>query len=118
MDVTARTLKELGAGDIPVIFVMNKAEKRYQELPIVREDKIYISASEGRGLDELLRMIEEKLFSQYITMELVIPYTEGGIENDLRERARVLSASYEDDGVHMKADLNQELLKRYRQYIV
>lgn len=51
-------------------------------------------------------------------MELVIPYTEGGIENDLRERARVLSASYEDDGVHMKADLNQELLKRYRQYIV
>ena len=44
MEVTAQTLKELGAGDIPQIIVYNKADKRQMEnLPKVVCDKMYIS---------------------------------------------------------------------------
>ena len=120
MDVTAKTLKELGAGSIPILYVMNKADKVMDEkLPVLRgESKIYLSAAQGEGIPELVKMIEDKLFAGFITMDLVIPYTEGQIENDLRERARVLETKYEEDGIHMKADLNQEMLKRYRVYLV
>ncbi len=120
MDVTAKTLKELGAGSIPILYVMNKADKAMDEkLPVLRgESKIYLSAAQGEGIPELVKMIEDKLFAGFITMDLVIPYTEGQIENDLRERARVLETKYEEDGIHMKADLNQEMLKRYRVYLV
>lgn len=119
MDVTARTLKELGAGAIPVIYVMNKADRKYplSELPIDRGDKIYISAAGRLGLDLLLEKIEEKLFAGYITMDLIIPYTAGQVEHDLQERARVHKTSYEDDGIHMTVDLNQELLQRYKAYL-
>ncbi len=120
MDVTAKTLKELGAGSIPILYVMNKADRVMDEkLPVLRgESKIYLSAAQGEGIPELVKMIEDKLFAGFITMDLVIPYTEGQIENDLRERARVLETKYEEDGIHMKADLNQEMLKRYRVYLV
>lgn len=119
MDVTAKTLKDLNAGHIPVLYVMNKSDRRYpvSDLPIIRGDKIYISAEKGIGLDALLEKIDEKLFSGFLTMELIIPYIRGDVEHDLQERARVLSAKYEDDGVHITADLNQEMIKRYKEFI-
>jgi len=102
-----------------VLYVMNKSDRKYPEyeLPIDRGDKIYISAEKGIGLELLLQKIDEKLFSDYLTMELIIPYTKGGVEHDLQERARVISVKYEDDGIHMTADLNQEMIKRYKEFI-
>ena len=58
-DVTEETLKELGAGDIPVIYVYNKADKRSDvgALPVIRGNRIYLSAKTGEGIPELVGMI-------------------------------------------------------------
>lgn len=62
-EVTEETLKELGAGDIPVIYVYNKADLRIQEdgskmtLPRIQENRIYLSAKTGEGIQELVDMI-------------------------------------------------------------
>lgn len=62
-EVTEETLKELGAGDIPVIYVYNKADLRMQEdgskmpLPRIQENRIYLSAKTGEGIPELVDMI-------------------------------------------------------------
>ena len=120
MDVTARTLKELGAGHIPVLYLMNKADRVYETaaLPIVRGDKLYISGAEGIGMEELLEAIDGKLFADCFTCELRIPYRDSGVENVLRERAQVLEAKYEDEGIYLRASLNQELLQRYKEYVI
>lgn len=61
--VTEETLKELGAGDIPVIYVYNKADLKIQEdgskmtLPRIQENRIYLSAKTGEGILELVDMI-------------------------------------------------------------
>lgn len=62
-EVTEETLKELGAGDIPVIYVYNKSDLRIQEdgskmtLPRIQENRIYLSAKTGEGIQELVDMI-------------------------------------------------------------
>ena len=62
-EVTEETLKELGAGDIPVIYVYNKSDLRIQEdgskmtLPGTQENRIYLSAKTGEGIQELVDMI-------------------------------------------------------------
>lgn len=62
-EVTEETLKELGAGDIPVIYVYNKSDLRMQEdgskmtLPRIQENRIYLSAKTGEGIQELVDMI-------------------------------------------------------------
>ena len=62
-DVTEETLKELGAGDIPVIYVYNKADLKETEdgekmkLPRIQDNRIYMSAKTGEGIPELAEMI-------------------------------------------------------------
>lgn len=62
-EVTEETLKELGAGDIPVIYVYNKSDLRIQEdgskmtFPRTQENRIYLSAKTGEGIQELVDMI-------------------------------------------------------------
>ena len=64
MQVTQETLKELQAGQIPCLYVMNKADlvMEESELPKVSGDRIYLSAKQGIGLAELLELIQKKLF--------------------------------------------------------
>lgn len=58
-EVTEKTLNELGAGDIPVIYVYNKADKvpGMEKLPVIRGERIYMSAKSGEGIKELAEMI-------------------------------------------------------------
>lgn len=60
-EVTEETLKELGAGDIPVIYVYNKADRCMEEerLPVIRGNRIYMSAKTGAGIPELAAMIRQ-----------------------------------------------------------
>ncbi len=57
-EVTEETLKDLGAGDIPVIYIYNKADRCMKErLPVIRGSQIYMSAKTGAGIPELAEMI-------------------------------------------------------------
>ena len=56
--VTAATLEEIGAGHIPVLYVYNKADLAEDiRIPQVHDDRIYLSAKDGRGIPELLHEI-------------------------------------------------------------
>ncbi len=61
------------------IYVMNKADLVMQkgELPKVDGDKIFMSALDGCGLQELLRMIKERVFSGNREGSFLIPYENG-----------------------------------------
>ena len=76
MEVTEETLKELGAGDIPRIYIMNKADSvmERETLPKISGNRIYMSAKYGIGIPELLRMMEQILFSEYQEARFLIPY--------------------------------------------
>ncbi len=60
--VTEETLRDLGAGDIPVLYIYNKADLRMDasRLPVIRDNRIYMSAKTGAGLPELVHMILKK----------------------------------------------------------
>lgn len=70
--VTEETLKELGAGDIPVIYVYNKADQcmEPETIPSIRGDRIYLSAKTGKGIPELVEFIYHTLSApKYMTTE-------------------------------------------------
>lgn len=60
-EVTEETLTELGAGDIPVIYVYNKADRCMEadQLPVIRDNRIYMSAKTGAGIPELVELIRK-----------------------------------------------------------
>lgn len=120
MEVTRETLKELQAGQIPCLYVMNKADlvMGESELPKVSGDRIYLSAKQGIGLAELLELIQKKLFGDYRECTFLIPYTDCAAVSRLQEQALVRSISYEADGVLISVSCKESDAGRYAAYEV
>ena len=121
MRVTEETLKEIGAGGIPMICIYNKAD-RIPELPFpvpaVRDRAIYMSAVHGEGVRELIGLIEQNLRSGQKLCRLRIPYSRGDVANRLRAVCEVLSASYESEGIVLEAYLGAADSERYAEYLI
>ena len=120
MRVTEDTLKELGATDIPIIYVMNKVDKCEDagSVPMIRGDKIYMSAGNMQGIPELLDMIKERIYSGNKEVSVLVPYDKGALVSFLNENARVITREYREDGVYLTADVTKVVYGRIKEYEV
>lgn len=118
MRVTKETLKDLEADHIPMITIFNKADKVMVHLPVCREDKIYLSAKEGRGREELLNMIYNSVFSDHIDCTMMIPYEKGGLVSYFTEEGMVRELSYEPEGTKVTIQCPIKDYEKYKVYVV
>ena len=118
--VTMDTLHELGASSIPVIRVYNKAECNMplSLLPDVKHDKIFLSAKERVGLDELLGLISAYLYGQKQECDFRFPLSRGDILNMLFEKAVVSNYEYKEDGIYCHCICDKKEYFKFEQYIV
>ena len=123
MEVTARTLKELGAEKIPMVVVMNKSDlvRDPATLPILKKEEhggmIYLSAKQKIGLEELLDYIEEVLSDGFATETFLIPFTEGQVVDYLTREGTVLSTEYLAEGTKLQVKCKIADRDRYQAYI-
>lgn len=117
MDVTNETLKAVGVEDIPTIYVYNKADIANVPYPVVSGDNIWISAKQGIGLEELVQLIRQHIFSHYVTCDMLIPYDQGNVVSYLNEYASVYNTSYEEDGTLLSLEVKASDYARYQQYV-
>ncbi len=117
IEVTNETLRQIGAGDIPMIHVYNKAELTAMSIPYVKADDIYISAREKIGVEELTQEISKKIFKEYVECKMLIPYDQGGIAAYLNENANVKEISYESDGTLITLECRESEYRLYDKYI-
>lgn len=117
--VTNDTLKEIGADNIPVVYVFNKCDKVSNcKLPYIDGNKVYISARNNIGVDQLIKVISDKIFSSYITCKMEIPFQRGDITSYLNEKYEFISTDYTDRGTLIKICLSQKDYGKYKQYII
>ena len=119
IQVTEETLRELGAEKIPCIYVMNKADliMAKEELPRIDGNKIFMSARDGIGLQELLQMIKKRVFSGNREGIFLIPYEKGEIVSYLNSNATVSSQEYLAEGVKLFVDCRESEYSKYREYL-
>lgn len=119
MQITEDTLAQLGAGDIPRIFIMNKADKAPdgERIPKVAGDHIYMSAKLGIGIQELLQMMNDTLFSGYKEAEFLIPYENGDLVSYLNDSAVILERQFLEDGVFLKVSCRESDYVKYRNHL-
>ena len=117
IQVTEETLRELGAEKIPCIYVMNKADliMAKEELPRIDGNKIFMSARDGIGLQELLQMIKKRVFSGNREGIFLIPYEKGEIVSYLNSNATVSSQEYLAEGVKLFVDCRESDYSKYRE---
>ncbi|MGE7694811.1 GTPase HflX [Lysinibacillus sp. NPDC094177] len=118
MEVTNETLKAVGVEGIPTIYVYNKADIADVPYPVISGDNIWISAKQGIGLEELLQMIRQHIFSDYVTCKMLIPYEQGNIVSYLNEYASVYETAYEENGTLLKIEIKEADYAKYQQYVI
>lgn len=118
MEVTKDTLEKIGAGDIPVIYVYNKSELMLEKLPLVDGDEIYLSIRQKRGMDELIDMIINKIYSQYKKVKMLIPFSDGGVVSYLNEHATVMNTDYDEKGTILTVECTPAQYNKYKEYII
>jgi GTP-binding protein HflX len=116
------TLDEIGAGDRPRMLVINKvdqldAEQR-DELWLRHPDGIQVSALTGEGLPELQEAIERAFARTLQSVELLLPYSEGGRLAELHDVAGDLHREDTAEGVHVVARLPAAVAERYQRFSV
>ncbi len=118
MDVTRQTLQELEAGDIPMIYVYNKADKcEGYELPRVMDNQIYMSAVNGVGIEELAELIKSMVYADHENVTFLFPYTMGNAVSYLMENATVLNREYEVEGIRLTVQCHRQDMEKYKEFV-
>ncbi|ALS79812.1 GTPase HflX [Planococcus kocurii] len=118
MEVTNLTLQAVGVENVPTLYIYNKADLAGVHYPNANGDGLWISAKEGKGLDELLEVIKKLIFADYVTCRMVIPFDRGDIVAYLNEHANIHETEYEEEGTLLKVELSHADYDRYQQFVV
>ncbi len=120
IQVTEQTLLEIGAKNIPVIYVYNKADLcGMEQIPKrVGEDKIYMSAKTTQGLEELVEMIQEKVYAEYIRAKFLFPYQQGQGMSYFMEHAKVFGQEYLEEGIRLDVSCHRADAEKYAEFLV
>jgi GTPase len=115
-------LEEIGAGSHPRLLVLNKADlidaERREELRFRHPDGVLVSAAGGEGLDQLRERIATAFAPSLRSVELLVPYGEGGLLPELHAAAGDLEREETPEGVRVLARLPAALVPRYERYAV
>ena len=122
-DAVLDTLNYLGAKDKPAITVFNKIDATND--PSIRREliadfpgSVAISATNGEGIDELLKAIKRQVQDLLGLTKALIPYSESGLVQECYNFGRVLKEEYREDGIYIEAEIVKEMRGLLEQYVV
>lgn len=121
LEVTKKVLAEVGAAEIPSYLVLNKIDclsaEQLQELKNEFPDAVYLSTRNQDDIKSLREQLIKFFETEMVDKDVLVPYTVQGAIGDIRAKIRVLSESYDENGVILKVRAHQEdldaLQKRY-----
>jgi GTPase len=116
-------LVAIGADDIPMELVLNKADR----LDLVARRRVehshpralLVSAATGEGLDALKARIAELFSDRFEDVRLLVPYTDGGVLAALYDLGAPIAERRDTpDGVRVRARLPRAEAARFARYLV
>ncbi|WP_334333529.1 GTPase HflX [Companilactobacillus sp. HBUAS59544] len=118
LEVTEKTLKEIGVVGKPMIYAFNKADlKAGQQFPTIEGDNVYYSALDKKSIETLIKVIKQKIFSNYKKTTLLIPYSDQKIAEEIMRNSQIITKEFTNDGSLIVANLSPEELEKFNKYV-
>ena len=115
-------LKEIGADERPVVFVLNKADRlpagRRASLRTARPEAVLISAQSGAGLDDLKATVVARLELAPRNVRLRFRADDARGIAGVYGAGRVVGHEVEGDLVTLEAEIPERFLSRYREHLL
>ncbi|HZJ86252.1 MAG TPA: GTPase HflX [Erysipelotrichaceae bacterium] len=113
--ITEDTLKEIGASDIEIIEIYNKADLNEQD--ITYPDSITVSALNDKDIEKIIDLVKDRLLSDYKETTLYIPYTHNKTLDLVFSNQKTKIIEEGDKGYTIKTFLNDYDLNTLSEYI-
>ncbi|MCD8061699.1 MAG: GTPase HflX [Akkermansiaceae bacterium] len=126
-ETTLEVLGELGAGDKPMVVVLNKLDLVPEEeraalterlSPHFNGSLVCMSVREGQGTEDLLRACVEMLESRVRRARFLIPYTRSDLAAAMHSEGMVISTEYVEEGALVEAVLPVAFYNKVSQFLV
>jgi GTPase len=113
-------LADIGAAERPRLLALNKIDlldaERRRELRFRYPRAVQLSAQEGEGLDELREAVEARFLPTLESMDLLVPYEDGGSLSELHELAGELERQDTPEGVRVRARVPAAAAPRFERF--
>jgi GTP-binding protein HflX len=126
-ETTLEVLGELGAGDKPMIVVLNKVDLVPEEerhtletllKPHFNGTVVPMSVQEEHGVENLLNACVEMLESRVRRARFLIPYTRSDLAAAMHSEGKVLSTEYVEEGTLVEAVLPVAFYNKFSRFLV
>lgn len=118
--ITSNTLLEIGVKNKPLIYVFNKAEisSLYLENKIEKNEGIvFVSAKNLLNINELVKEIKKRLFTNYLKCKMFFSYDMGKDISYLNDNAKIIERKNTDAGVFLTLECNSKDYKKYLDHV-
>lgn len=116
--ITESVLNELNVRDKKTIFVYNKSDLLNEEIDLINENDILISAVKGDGIDELKEKIKKIVFDDLKIVKMLLPFNKGYIYSELCSIANVISTEYIEEGTLVEVEVSDKEYNKYKEFIL
>lgn len=117
IETTRETLRDIGAGSIEEILVLNKSDKTSESFMPNGHNSIRISALTGMGIDELIKTLFDFRF-QSDSINILLPYQRVDMLFLIQEECMTMSSAEDEEGYRMTIKGPQHILNRLKEFIV
>jgi GTP-binding protein HflX len=120
MAAVRTVLREIGAGEVPQLIVVNKADRAPQaakELAHRLDGSVLLSAQTGEGIDEFLRVVADRLRGSDRVVELVVPWARGDILAAVHREGEVVGQTDGEDSATLQVVLDEVGKARFAEFV-
>lgn len=118
LETTRGVLDEVGAGDMPMLYLVNKLDQMSDEARAVIERRLpnalFVTS---RSPDDVTRVHQrvEQFFDALLTeAELVVPFSQAALRAEICANARVLSETFDENGGTLRVRADAPAIKRWQ----
>ncbi|MEO7557146.1 MAG: GTPase HflX [Acidimicrobiales bacterium] len=120
IDAVRTVLAEIGADHIPELLAFNKADldgATAKRLVDRHPDGVALSAATGKGVEQLLITVGDRLRALTRVVELVIPYARGDLLAAVHREGEVLAERADADAMHLRVRLDDAGAARFAAHL-
>lgn len=121
IEAVRSVLREIGAADVPEQLVFTKSDTvdagTVAQLVASHAGSLAVSGRTGAGVEDLPKLIGDRLRALEQVIELQVPYDRGDVLAGLHRDGEVLVEVHEEGGTRVRARLPQTVTGRYMDFV-
>ena len=117
--VTEVTLNDiLGNDDKKIINVYTKIDLPTGNIIELEDDEVFVSSKNNEGIDDLIVMILNMVYSDFIVCKMFIPYENANIVYELNKNSFINFKEEREEGIYLEIECNSIDYKKYNKFVI